>query len=369
MRNLFLPVVFALFTAQAHAEIGVSENEIIIGQSAAFSGPSAALGTNVNAGAQAYFDKVNREGGIHGRRIKLMPLDDGYEADRAAKNTEKLIKQFKVFALFAYVGTPTSLAALPIFNENNVPFFGAVTGAEKLRSPFNRNIFNVRASYFDETREIVKFLGAARACNTAVVYQNDSYGQAGLAGVVRAMEAIGCKPIGTATIERNSLDVSKAVETMAELRPNGLIIISAYKASAEFSRKLEEKFPGAHQWNVSFVGTTELVGELGEKGRGICITQVVPYILDSMPLIREHRKALGAKATFTSLEGYINAAVFVEALRRAGRNLTREGFINTLETNGDIDLNGYKVSFSRESHNGSKFVTTTMITRNGKVIQ
>lgn len=368
--EVLLTLSLIIFAPLTFAENGVTANQIVIGQSAAFTGPAGELGKNVRAGAEAYFDQINKQGGIYGRKIVLKSYDDGYESARAAENTKLLIEKDKVFALFGYVGTPTSLAAKPLFDAENIPFIGAVTGAEKLRVPFNKNIFNIRASYFDETREIVKFLGQTRARSIAVVYQNDSYGQAGLEGVIKAMAEYNEKPIITATVERNSTDVSKAVATVSKANPGAVIIISAYKSSAEFSRQIDKTNPGIQKWNVSFVGTTELAAELGNAGRGVGISQVVPFpYFDFLPVTRDHRLALGKEISFTSLEGYIAAKVFVEALRRAGRNLNRESLTTAFENAGEIDVGGFSVSFSPHNHNGSTFVSTTMISRNGKVIQ
>lgn len=366
----FVAVTLFMMTAFSHAEIGVTNDQIILGQSAAFSGAAGELGKNVRAGAEAYFDKVNKEGGIYGRKIILRSLDDGYEGSRAAENTRLLIEREKVFALFGYVGTPTSLAAEPIFTEEGVPFIAPVTGAEALRSPFNKQIINIRASYFDETREIVKALGDSLAKNIAVFYQDDSYGQAGLKGVTNAMAAFGSHPIETGTVERNSVDVKKAVDKISAKNPGGIIMISTYKSCAEFVRQIKKRIPGVQLWNVSFVGTNELSNELGNEGRGVAITQVVPFpYLDLLPITREHRLSLKEKGTFTSLEGYIAAKVFVEGLRKAGKNPTRESLISAFENAGDIDVGGYKVSFSPSNHNGSKYVSTTMITRDGKIMQ
>lgn len=362
--------VALLSSVAARAEIGVTETEIILGQSAAFTGNAASLGLNVRAGAEAYFKTVNENGGVYGRKIVLKSLDDGYEGDRCAENTRLLIEREKVFALFGYVGTPTSLAAKPLFDNADIPFFAPVTGAEKLRVPFNKNIFNIRASYNDEALAIINFLGKERSKTLAVVYQNDSYGQAGLEAVKKAMEVMALKPIATATIERNSLDVSKAVAAMVDAKPQVVVIITAYKSSAEFTRQLDKELPGTQKWNVSFVGTSELAGELGDEGRGIGITQVVPFpYVDQLPITKEHRRLLGSKGTFTSLEGYIAAKVFVEGLRRAGKNLTREGLRSALENAGEIDLQGFRVTFRPSNHNGSTLVATTMITRGGRIMQ
>src|SRR5882762_1914112 len=191
------------------AEPGVTATTILIGQSAAFSGPASELGTEMRAGALAYFQQVNASGGVHGRKIELRSLDDGYESDRAAANTKKLIDD-GVFLLFGYVGTPTSNASKPIFTAARVPFVGPFTGAESLRNPLNRYIFNVRASYYDETDKLVGQLVGQTLDKIAVFYQNDDYGKAGLTGVERAMQKRSLKIIATGTVERNTTDVAVA---------------------------------------------------------------------------------------------------------------------------------------------------------------
>src|SRR6185295_5684338 len=221
-------------TLPAHgADPGVTPNTIVIGQSAAFSGPAQALGNEMRAGAQAYFQAVNAAGGINGRKIELRSLDDGYEPDRAAANTKKLIDE-GVFLLFGYVGTPTSNAAKPIFTAAKVPFVGPFTGAESLRNPVNRYIFNVRASYFDETEAIVQHLTAMSVDRIAVFYQNDAYGQAGLAGVERALKKRNLPIVAKGTVERNTVDVKKAVAEIDKASPQAVIMISAYKSCAAY---------------------------------------------------------------------------------------------------------------------------------------
>ena len=210
-----LPAIFALLSSSVNAQ-GVVGDTILIGQSASLTGPAELLGKEMKAGAEAYFNFANQNGGVNGRKIKLISLDDGYEPDRTKANTKKLIDEHQVLALFGYVGTPTSNAALPLFTEAKVPFIGAFTGAESLRAPLNRYIFNVRASYFDETEEIVGHLVQQGVKQIAVFYQNDAYGKAGLAGMERAMKKRNMEITATATVERNSLDVASAVKTLSK---------------------------------------------------------------------------------------------------------------------------------------------------------
>ena len=362
----FLILVFT-FSGAANAQ-GVTANTIIIGQSAAQSGPAQELGREMKSGAEAYFDAINKAGGVNGRKIKLVSLDDGYEPDKAAANTRKLINEEKVLALFGYVGTPTSNAALPIFTEAKVPFVGAFTGAQSLREPFNRYIFNVRASYFDETEEIVGHLVRQGIKKIAVFYQNDAYGKAGLAGVERAMKTRMLDIVVTATVERNSVDVAAAVATLSKSNTNAVIMISAYKSCAAFIKAM--KLAGGLQqfWNVSFVGSKALSKELGDGGRGVQISQVMPFPwAASVPIVHEYQNHIGGAEnySFTSLEGYVAAKVLVEGLKRAGKNPTRESLVDGLSSMGKFDLGGFTVNYSPANHNGSTFVDLTIISKGG----
>ena len=281
-----LLAVLALAAGIAQAQ-GVTDSEIVLGQSAALSGPAAQLGQDMRDGALLYFQHVNAQGGVHGRRIVLKTLDDGYEANRAAANTRKLVDDDKVFALFGYVGTPTSAASMPIFTQAKVPFVGPFTGAEILRNPMNPYVFNVRASYFDETEAIVQHLTAMSIDRIAIFYQDDAYGQAGLAGVERALKKRNMSLAARSTVERNTVNVAKAVDTMKKTQPQAVIMISAYKSCAAFIREMKKAGENPTFWNVSFVGSKALAQELGPEGRGVEISQVVPFPWDiSVPVVR-----------------------------------------------------------------------------------
>ncbi|HEY4374891.1 MAG TPA: ABC transporter substrate-binding protein [Burkholderiales bacterium] len=359
-------VALATLPRIAHAENGVDADSIVLGQSCPLSGPAAELGTDMRLGAQLCFNEVNQKGGLFGRQIKLITLDDGYEPDRAVANTKRLIEQDRVFALFGYVGTPTSNAALPLFTRANVPFFGAFTGAESLRKPFNRNIFNVRASYFDETEKIVEQLTNLGMQRIAVLYQNDAYGQAGLAGVQHALDKRKMKAVGQATVERNSVVVDPAVKALVPAQADVIIMISAYKSIAAFVKAAKKAGYHGVFHNVSFVGARALAEELGPDGNGVAISQVVPFpYANSIPIVREYQQALKAGSSagisFTSLEGYIAGRTLVEGLRRTGKDLTRDKLIAALETMRQADIGGFNINFTPTDHNGSSFVELTMI--------
>jgi len=347
-------------------------NRIVLGQSAAFSGPAAQLGIQMNKGARIYFDTLNANGGIHGTQIELRTLDDGYEPDRCKANTEKFIKD-DVFGLFGYVGTPTCLAALPLVNESKVPFFGPFTGAEALREPFSKSVFHVRASYYDETGLIVKQLTTLGLKKIAVFYQNDAYGKAGLEGVKRALKPLGLEPVALGTVERNTIDVAGAVKEIVPALPDAVVQISAYKSCAAFIREARKAGYGGTFFNVSFVGTQALADELGREGRGIMVSQVMPFPFSTTTGIsREYLDAVrkagsDATANYSSMEGYVAAKVIAEGLKRAGAKPSRDSLITGLESIQNANFGGFTVDFGPKDHVASSYVDLSMLTEDGKV--
>ena len=345
---------------------------IVIGQSAAFTGPAAQLGIQMNAGAKIYFDALNANGGVNGQPVDLRTLDDGYEPDRCKANTEKFIKD-DVFGLLAYVGTPTCAAALPLVNEAKIPFFGPFTGAEILRDPFSKSVFHLRASYYDETELIVKQLTSLGLNKIAVFYQNDAYGKAGLEGTIRALKRRNLVPAAQGTVERNTVDVAKSIADILPAQPNAVVQISAYKSCAAFIRAARKAGFGGTIFNVSFVGTQALADELGPQGNGIMVSQVMPFPYSpTLAITREYLDAVKraggeAKPNYSSMEGYLAAKVFTEGLRRAGRNPSRDALVNALESIQRADFGGFNVDFSSRDHVASSFVDLSMLTGDGRV--
>ena len=374
VRNILAGLALGAALA-AGAETGVTEGQILLGQSAVFTGPAADLGTEMRNGALAYFNHVNAQGGVNGRKIVLKSVDDRYEPENAKLATKQLIEDDKVFALFGYVGTPTFNAAAPLIKESRVPLVAAFTGAESLRDPVIRYVFNVRASYFDETEQIVQHLTSMGVDKIAVFYQNDAYGKAGLEGVTRALKKRNMEVAGTATVERNTVDVNKAVAEMAKVKPQAVVMISAYKSCAAFIKQMKKGGMAPSFWNVSFVGSKALAKELDNDGRGVQISQVVPFPWDeSIPVVREYTRLLKASSTtaepnFSSLEGFISAKVMVEGLKRAGRNLTRESLIRALETMDPYDVGGFKIVYTNQDHRGSRYVDLTIISKDQKFVR
>ena len=364
----------ALVPLASNAQEGVSVGKIVIGQSAALSGPAQALGNEMRAGALAYFKEVNAKGGVNGRQIELKSYDDGYEPDRTVANTKKLLQEDQVLALFGYVGTPTSNAILPEIEKEKVPFIGAFTGADSLRNPFNRYIFNIRASYYDETEKIVGHLTSLHINKIAVFYQNDAFGKAGLTGVQRALEKRGMKPVALATVERNSTNVAAAVKTISGAQPDYVIMISAYGSCAAFVRTMKAAGSSSQYYAVSFVGSRSLAEALGPDSFGIGVSQVVPSPWAAkFAIVREYQAAMekagSSTLSFTSLEGYVAAKVLVEGLKRAGRDVNREKLVAALESIHKLDYDGFEVSFSSKEHSASEYVELTLISRDGRIIQ
>ena len=360
--------------AGASAIVGASlvraqDNRIVLGQSAAFSGPAMQLGTQFHAGARLWFDQLNAKGGVGGRQVEIRHLDDGYEPDRCVANTEKLIKD-EVFALFGYIGTPTSLAALPLATSARVPFIAPFTGAMGLREPFKREAFHLRASYDDETALIVKQLIELSQNRIGVFYQNDAYGKAGLSGVTKALAARQLKPIAEGTVERNSEDVAAAVAKLAKSGAQAIVQIGAYKACAAFIRQARKAGYGGKFYNVSFVGTQALADELGKDGAGVVVSQVMPSPYNpARPIAREFvaaTKSGKVQANFSSMEGYLAAKLFSEGLRRVSGKPTREALVTALESIQE-DFGGYRVTFGPQDHVASNFVELSMLTGDGKV--
>ena len=361
-------LVAAPFTQLSMAQ----SDKIQLGQSCPLTGAAAQLGIQFNAGANVFFDLLNAKGSVSGRQIEILVLDDGYEPGRCAENTAKFIAQ-DVFALFGYIGTPTSLAALPLATKANLPFVAPFTGAMSLREPMNRLAFHLRASYDDETAAIVNQLDTLDLKNIAVFYQNDAYGKAGLDGATRALAKLGRKPVALATVERNSVDVAAATKSLLLAKPDAIIQISAYQSCAALIREAKQAGFGGQFFNVSFVGTKALSDALGKDGAGVVVTQVVPSPYNTAtPVVREFQSAVAAHGkkvdiNYSSFEGYLAARMFADGLDRAGKRVSRDGLVTGLEAIGRADYGGFQISLSSQNHVASRFVEKSMLVGNGKI--
>jgi len=354
----------------AHAQ-GVTKTSILIGQSSPFSGSNKELGDDIREGLKAYFKQVNDAGGVNGRTLELVALDDANDAKRAGENARILIEQRGVLALVGYASATLSLPALPFAEKSRVAFVGPFTGAEPMRT-FRRNVYNIRASYADELEKIVDFYSTTGMKKFSVIHYDDVVGKENLAAVELALTRRGLKPSSIGTLKRNQTDLGAAVSDVVKAAPDVVIATTLYKTTGDFIKSARKAGSGAQFASTSFVGASALATELGEQGVGVVVAQVVPpYSRASIPVVREYQaaieKLLGKKAySFTSLEAYIGAKVLVEAIRRAGANPTREGLLKTLDSMQNFNVGGYQVDFSPSNHNGSRFVELTSISKAGR---
>ncbi len=372
--GLVAGLLLMVATPVAAADQGVTPQRLLFGQSTALGGPSSDLGLEMRRGILAAFHEINRAGGLRGRQFDLVSLDDRYEPELAIANTRRLIESDGVFALIGEVGTPTSAAAEPIAGAAGVPFVAPFTGAEFLRDAELTNVVNVRASYYEETETIVerlvRDLGVSRI---AVLYQDDSYGRSGLAGVRQALERRGMSLIGAGTYARNTTAVKTALLALRRQQPQAIVVIGAYQPSAAFARWARKLGIDAVICNLSFVGSNALAAAAGPAGDGVYITQVVPFPDgDAIPLLADYRAALSADdpaglPTFGSLEGYIAGRLVVDVLSRTPEPPTREGFLATLARTGTFDLGGFKLTYGPGDNRGSDRVYLTVI-RDGRIL-
>lgn len=350
-----------------------SAQRIVIGQSAALSGPAGELGAQFKLGAELHFQRVNQQGGIGGRSIELRSLDDGYEPQRCVENTRKLIDD-GAMALFGYVGTATSLAALPLATAAQRLFFAPFTGSEAVRVPYNPLAFHLRASYVDETHAIVKHLTSVGIQRIGVFYQNDGDGKAGLLGVARALKLQYQTPAGIGFVERNSVDVAAAVNSIVAAKPDAIVQISTYRSCAAFIRAARKAgFEGVF-YNISLVGAQALAQELGSASRGVVVSQVMPFPFAPTTRVAGEFLAAGAEAlgsrfapSYGSMEGYIAAKALVEGLRRVNGEPTPARIAAALESLRDFDMGGFRVDFAPGRHSASRFIDLTILTADQKV--
>jgi ABC-type branched-subunit amino acid transport system substrate-binding protein len=363
-------LVLGVIGAGAFAEDGVSKDRVVFGQVAALDGPAQALGKGMREGILAAFDEANRAGGIHGRKLELKSVDDGYEPEKTIDAIKKMLAEDKVFALVGPVGTPTSKAGQPIATDARVPFIGPFTGAEFLRDPYNRYIVNVRGSYYQETESwiehLTKDLGISKI---AILYQDDAFGLAGLEGVKRAMAKRNMSLVSMGSFKRNTVAVKSALLDIMKTEPQAVVTVGPYKPIAEFIKLARRASLDAVFVAISFVGPDALAQELGDMGDGVVVSQVVPFPWDiSIPVVASYQAALAlanGKPGFVSLEGYLVGRLVVETLKRLSGEPTREAFLDVIAKNGSFDLGGITLGYGPNKNQGMDQVFFTILQADG----
>jgi ABC-type branched-subunit amino acid transport system substrate-binding protein len=363
---------------------GITDQEIRFGIAAPFSGAAKELGRQMKLGIDTAFNRANDAGGVNGRMLRLIAADDGYEPTRTAEAMKQLYEKDQVFGFIGNVGTPTAVVAVPFALQRRALFFGAFTGANILRNdPPDRYVFNYRASYAEETDAVVRYLVKMRKLQPrqiAVFAQQDSYGDAGFAGVAKAFRALN---VSDSTIlrlnyKRNTVDVDDAINQLKLQKSpiKAVVMVSTYRAAAKFIEKTRDVFPGMIYTNVSFVGSTALSEELMLLGAryatGVVVTQVVPAVAGYSSVVLEYKNALakyfpGETPDYVSLEGYVAADVLIQALKRTGPQLDTEKLIDNLESMRNLDLGlGTPLGFGRAEHQASHKIWGTAMDENGR---
>ena len=376
LRSAFLMAVWFTLSGAAAVqadESGVTDQQILFGQSAAFSGPAQDLGKNLRLGIEAAFEEANLRGGVHGRTLVLRSLDDAYEPEAAIANTRQLIADDGVFALIGAVGTPTSRSATPIAADAGVPYLAPFTGAEFLRDPRLRNVINLRASYYQETEAMVsRLIGDLGIDRVGVIYQDDSFGQAGYRGVRRALERRGLAPVAIGVYPRNTTAVKTALLDVRRSDPGAVILVGAYEPVAALIAWARHTGFDPVFLTISFVGSNALARELGAAGAGVFVTQVVPFPEGDEPAVTlAYRRALAAHSPeavpgFVSFEGYLAGRLAIAALERCGRKVDRACVLDNLRRAGAIDLGGFELRYGDEDNQGSDAVFVTVIGGDGR---
>ena len=362
----------ATFHSPVHAE---GTSPLKIAQSTALSGPLGELGQAMHQGAKACFAAINAQGGVNGRLVELTAVDDGYNIKRAVANVQGFIEDHNNFALFNCMGTPMIEAVLPQVIESGMPFFAPFSGALSARPKNTRNVFNIRASYADETEQLVQHLATIGIKRLAIVYQNNTFGKEVFNATQQSMTKHKLDAIAVVTVENNSADAAMAAARIASSNPEAVLIGLAGKPTIDFVTAIRLQRKGIPLYALSVMGTAATLKAMGSDATGIAVSQVVPLPGNTVvPVVREFQQAWKAAGTtlepsHLALEGYINARVFVEALRRAGRNPTRSTFIDSLWNLKRYDLGGFEVSFTDSARNASHFVELTMVSRDGRFIR
>jgi ABC-type branched-subunit amino acid transport system substrate-binding protein len=375
-RGIVLALLTSALAIYAVAETpGITDNSILIGSCSALDGPAHFLGRQTVLGASAYLHMINDDGGVFGRKIQLQAFDDSYDPDRAPACFKRMTKE-GVFALGFFVGTPTAKVYVPLAQEEKIPVVGLFTGAQLLYEPLKHEIINVRASYYDETREQVDKLWEVNIHKIGVIYQDDPFGKAVLDGVKLALQKHNAAPAGLGTFTRNSVDIAGGLKEVMAGHPQAVIIAGPYAPAATIVKQAHSDGWRPQFLTVSFVGTEEFIKEAGSDAEGTIITQVMPpYDRTDYPTVALYRKCLtkyspGEAPTFVSLEGFVDAMVLVEGLKRAGKEVTREKFIFAIESIHEMNAGlGPKLilNYSASDHKGFDSLYPTIV-KNGQPV-
>ncbi|HOF29753.1 MAG TPA: ABC transporter substrate-binding protein [Burkholderiaceae bacterium] len=375
LRNILVGVATALLASTSSlAEPGVTNDAITLGQTTALSGPLGDLGQEVLKGSKAYFDALNARGGINGRKIVLISKDDAYDPKKTVENVEAFIAGGETFALFGTFGTPNNEALIPVALKAGMPVLMPYTGAPSIRKPELVGVFNLRASYADEAEKLIQHLTTIGFKKIGIAYQNNSFGKEVLTAATAALEQRQLKPVAAVSVENNASDAAAAATKLLAAQPDALVLGLAGKPTIEVIKNVNQSRKGLQMYALSVLATAGNLKALGNDGSGVAISQVVPFPSNTvMPLVRDYQQAMKAAGvnefSHLSLEGYLNARVVAEGIRRAGRNLSRESLITSLQSINRMDMGGMEIGFGKGASSASKFVELTVINSQGRLVK
>ena len=375
LRNILVGVATALLASTSSlAEPGVTNDAITLGQTTALSGPLGDLGQEVLKGSKAYFDALNARGGINGRKIVLISKDDAYDPKKTVENVEAFIAGGETFALFGTFGTPNNEALIPVALKAGMPVLMPYTGAPSIRKPELVGVFNLRASYADEAEKLIQHLTTIGFKKIGIAYQNNSFGKEVLTAATAALEQRQLKPVAAVSVENNASDAAAAATKLHAAQPDALVLGLAGKPTIEIIKNVNQSRKGLQMYALSVLATVGNLKALGNDGSGVAISQVVPFPSNTvMPLVRDYQQAMKAAGvnefSHLSLEGYLNARVVAEGIRRAGRNLSRESLITSLQSINRMDMGGMEIGFGKGASSASKFVELTVINSQGRLVK
>jgi len=364
IKILTIMLLLSCITRISFAEHGITNNQITLGMSNALSGPASQLGIELRRGSTVYFDKLNRAGGIEGRKVKLISLDDGYEPVNTVINTRKLIEQENVFSLFGYVGTPTSFAIMPLIERNNIPYLMPFTGAEFLRSPINKNIFNLRASYYQEAQAQIDYLvHTLKIKNIGLLIQADEFGLAVEQGLLKAMKKYNIAPVVTTRYRRNTNDISGALAKLKNANIDAVSFVGTYEPMSEFINQAHQQDFKPVYTTVSFISSSDLFARIKYPSR-ILVTEVMPdpkhcQMNLCIEFLKDMKLAGFEQGNQIELEGYLNAHLFTQVAKLCIETLTRDCLIKKFESfslpleHYNLDaLKSVRIDFSKKNHQG-----------------
>jgi branched-chain amino acid transport system substrate-binding protein len=362
----------ALLLSPAVGWASPAKSDIVIGQSAPLSGPMAPFIKSVLAGQKAAFDDANEAGGIGGRKLRLVIRDDGFDPKRTAANLNALAEADQAVAFLSTVGTAQTAAVLPLLSELKIPLIGAYTGSPALRTVDNRYFFTTQASYLDELVKMVRNLVTLQSTRIAVVYQDNEFGKGMLPLAEKVIAAEGAKVAAKSALASTGANAENLARELARVAPSAVVLIAAGPPVVDFVRA-NKAHVGVPIYTFSLAAGATVLDALGEAARGLAVARVTPFPWQATtPLIRQYTASMAKHKLpldYDTLNGYLNARIMLECIRRAGVPVSPKAVLNVLETNGKFDLGGFELAFDAQHRHGSRFVELTVIGSKGNTLK